>query len=75
MVPHWAFLRCRGLVCSPLGEEGADVQVSAPGGRPAAAKPVCSADDTAPPGKPGPFLGARKVGLGCQQKWAHRNSY
>lgn len=25
--------------------------------------------DTAPPGKPGPFLGAR-VGLGCQQ-WAH----
>ncbi|MXQ93328.1 hypothetical protein E5288_WYG008020 [Bos mutus] len=41
----------------------------------AAAKPVCAADDTAPPGKPGPLLGARKVGLGSRQKWAHRNRY
>lgn len=79
MVPHWAFLRCRGLVCSPAvgragrgvrGGVGGDVQVFA-----AAAKPVCAADDTAPPGKPGPLLGARKVGLGSRQKWAHRNRY
>ena len=33
-------------------------------GRAVAAKPVCSADDTAPPGKLGLFLGERNVGLG-----------
>lgn len=74
MVPHWAFLRCRGHVCSPLGA-GGGVQVSAP--RDVLLLLSLSAQLTTQLHQESSgFSWVRGMwDWGGLQKWAHRNRY